>query len=205
MQSFSSAAHSAKYKANLEVTCAVCLLQSTQDSSRGVVYTHWGRDACVSTGARPMYIGYIATSVSTSTAGSSCVCLTSAPRWDGTSDTAQRGTAEHLSRVEYADNSALSMLAALDNFDAVCAVCQAPGRSWALTVSGRTDCPSNHVLDYQGYLMTETYTGAQRRQHICVDGAATGVAGSEAAAPSAALYPTESAEGMHKGISDTIK
>ena len=73
-------------------------------------------------------------------------------------------------------------------------MCQAPGRSWGLTVAGRDDCPANAVLDYAGYLMTDKYNAAARSEHICVDrstasGAEWGATGGDAT--SGTLFPVE--------------
>ena len=69
-------------------------------------------------------------------------------------------------------------------------MCQAPpGRTWALAVAGRTDCPAGFGLDYAGYLMAETHNSAGRSEFVCVDGAMEGVGGSGANDASATLYP----------------
>ena len=133
----------------------------------GGVYTHWGRGSC-GAGVTMLVGGFMASALSSSGAGGvQYLCLSNNPVVDQ-QQSGNQGSAD-IYPVEYHDNSALAMLNALSNFDAVCAVCQSPARSWALTVSGQPECPPSFVLDYDGYLMAELASDAGRSEYICVD------------------------------------
>ena len=161
-----------------------------QDTS-GAVYTRWGNSSCPNSAAQ-LYTGYMAASP-TAGGGATHLCLNSRLGLD--SYNFQSNNNPKLNRVEFSNNGALGMMASLEHLDVVCSVCQAPGRSWGLTVAGRFDCPAGFAADYNGYLMAELST-AERTNYICVDGDAQGVPGSTTNHNSATLFPTETADSL---------
>eukprot|EP01050_Picozoa_sp_SAG11_P012932 SAG11_NODE_1474_length_4839_cov_2.761603_2_plen_590_part_00 len=181
------------YPDNIELTCAHCLVQNTA----GAVYSHWGNSTCPE-GHRTMYTGYVVGSHSSSAGGGAdYLCMSSRIGLNQYDIINQAPTADvYRAEYHYSNDGPLSSLSDLSNFDAVCSVCQAPGRPWSLTVPGRHDCPDDFELDYSGYLMSETYNAGGRMKYICVDNNTVGVFGSAADAQSAGLYATETGDGF---------
>ena len=172
-------------------------------NAEGAIYTRWGKASCPD-GHGQVYTGYIAGTRGSSRYGSaSLMCLTSEMRLDQYS--LSDNTRLHVYRAEYVDplqgsrstSTDMAWMNGLHEMDALCSVCQTPGRSWSLTVAGSNECPVNFELDYGGYLMAEHERRyRQRGQYLCVDRAAEGVPGSAASTGSANLYPVETAGGL---------
>ena len=124
-----------------------------------------------------MYSGYIDTGSRTRTGGtSSYLCMTGSMRLDQISSADEDSVHLDLHPVKFAyvstaSTGSLAFLSAVDSHYAVCSVCQAPGnRSWSLMVVGRRSCPAPAwSVDYNGYLMSNSYNRQGRLEYICVD------------------------------------
>ena len=106
---------------------------------------------------------------------SNTVCLHSKPIFAKHST---KDTSQYIYGVEY-ETGAFSHLAALQNQDAPCAVCEVVARGTQLMLPGRDDCPKGWTLEYKGYLMSEHYGHKGRTSAVCVDNDAEGLVRSE--------------------------
>ncbi|XP_065067088.1 collagen alpha-4(IV) chain-like [Rhopilema esculentum] len=141
------------------------------------VYTRWGRETCPGVaGTKLLYKGFAAGNYYQYTGGmSNTVCLHSKPIFAKHSSA---DTSQYIYRVEY-ETGPFSHLAALQNQDAPCAVCEVVARGTQLMIPGRDDCPKGWTLEYKGYLMSEYYSNQGRASAVCVDNDAEGLVGSE--------------------------
>ena len=153
-----------------EPSCAYCMLQNTI----GATYVHWGMNNCPA-GHKLLYSGYMVgpygDNVAQNGGGSNFLCLNEFTpadhNYDGSNSGQISDSVAHLVRVEYATALPL-FLSELRDYDAVCSLCQTPGREWGLTVPGRQTCPTGFTPDYTGYLMAEHYLSNYKAEHICV-------------------------------------
>eukprot|EP00045_Choanoeca_perplexa_P018407 m.290873 g.290873 ORF g.290873 m.290873 type:complete len:3950 (+) comp17810_c0_seq1:79-11928(+) len=180
------------YGDHKELTCAVCV--SASASRNGYIYRRWGVGSCPS-GHTALRTGMMAASPNGDRGGGAdWICLPSSPQYRD-ADTADSSVAR-VTRVEYktAQQNVGGKWNTLDNWDAACAVCQAPAnREYGLMIPGRTSCNSGDSLIYKGYIMAPEYR-RQKLTFICVDEAAT-ASGTAGAQSSAWLYMTETHTG----------
>eukprot|EP01050_Picozoa_sp_SAG11_P008209 SAG11_NODE_712_length_7637_cov_13.877554_2_plen_842_part_01 len=176
----------------MEITCAHCVVMGAV----GAVYPRWGSSTCPE-GHATMYNGYMVGSQSGSSGGgSNYMCLSSRIGLDQYDWTSHSGA--DVYRAEYYFHSSgtpLSSLSSLAHFDAVCSMCQTPGRPWSLMIPGTDSCPNGSELDYSGYVMSEKHSH-WRMEFICVDDTVEGVYGSDGDATSAGLYPATTSDGF---------
>jgi hypothetical protein len=112
-----------------------------------------------------VYTGYAAGSHYThGGGGKNTLCLTDTPTWLAFSPANENGSL--IFGTEY-ETSTFGPLAALQNFDARCAVCLRPA-SVVLMIPGAAVCPASWNLEYAGYLMS-TQFGQSAGQTVCVD------------------------------------
>ncbi len=161
-------------------------------SSRGVVYTRWGRTTCPNTpGTELVYAG----------------------RAGGTHFNAQGGAANYLCMpdnpdylrygagvqgyspvygVEYETASSTDPLRSVFQHDAPCVVCCTSVRVVVLMIPAKTQCPPSWTLEYTGYLMAErVHANHHRSMFECVDKDPETVPGSAANTNPATLWHTE--------------
>lgn len=131
----------------------------------GSVYTRWGRSSCPNnTKTEFIYDGYAASGYyGSSGGGSTYICLprtpTSSPVFTGDTRTGVHG-------VEYEIPN--SVIQGLQDHDVPCAVCRTPGSS-VLMVPGRNTCYPDWQIEYNGYLVTQYYSHAGNKDHVCMD------------------------------------
>lgn len=163
---------------------------------RGTTYTRWGRKTCQSN-ATLVYQGYAAgPHHNEGGGGSNFLCLPEDPEWKSYIEGHQRPTGS-IYGVEYElastnnifseDNSGGS----LGSKPAPCAFCYLQGRSTAVMIPARTQCPDGWTTEYAGYIISEySPTLRHRSNYICWDEAPE-VAVGGTSQDQAVIYPVE--------------
>ena len=130
------------------------------------MYIRWGRTTCPNvTGTQLVYAGRAAGSHYTHAGGgANYLCLPNDPSYlQYRSRSAEHG---YLYGTEYETSS--GPLSAFNNHNVPCAVCYVSTRGTALTIPGKTTCPSSWTQEYNGYLMA-AYHSHPRSMFECID------------------------------------
>jgi hypothetical protein len=121
--------------------------------------------------------------------GANYLCLPPDPTFDGGDPGNQDGALIYRTEYQF-DGNGISKWSDLHNWDAPCAVCQAPSdRSYQFLVPGRQDCPKQMTLDYSGYIVSDR-SNHRVHEFVCMDENPEKV-GSSGDENGALLYPTE--------------
>jgi len=172
-----------------------------QQISAGVIYTRWGRKTC-GNGSQLLFSGYVGGAHYTfSGSGANYLCLHNDPQWGSGNVPGNQIITGLLYGVEYEINTgygpdkpfsvANNGGNALQNYDAVCAVCYNPKSTTQYMVAGRQICPSSDMrLEYSGYLMSAYYLH-YRSEFVCVDKAPESRPGGEANNDGGLFYPVQ--------------
>ncbi|GIY08089.1 uncharacterized protein CDAR_85601 [Caerostris darwini] len=111
-------------------------------------YIHWGSVNCSVPSSVPIYIGYAATSSKGYGNGGNILCLNVKPQFESR-EPYKKGEAE-VSRISGMTYETLKTSTGF----AYCALCELENATSVVTITGRTDCPSEMKLEYNGFLAT---------------------------------------------------
>jgi len=156
--------------------------------STGNTYIRWGHTTCpLETRARVLYDGYVAGSHFQHTGGgSNYLCL---PR-DPDLVNIVGGGRSILYGAEYETLSTDVPLNNLHDEEVPCAVCYTPNTN-VIMIPAKGSCHDGWVLEYSGFLMSESYSHSGRTTHVCVDGEAEKLDGSYGSQNGALFYFVE--------------
>ena len=157
----------------------------------GVVYTRWGRTTCPSgQGTELVYSGRAGGSHFSHKGGAAnYLCMPDNPQYSSYA----RGVQDrnYVYGAEYQLHDAgLPISRSMNDHNVPCAVCSVQVRGRLLMIPARKDCPASWTKEYEGALMSGSYTHS-RSMYECVDKDAESVPGSAANTNGALFYPVE--------------
>ena len=144
----------------------------------GTNYVHWGKNLC--NNSEILYTGRAAGAWYGSAAGgggADILCLPDEPQFHaevsaGLQPNTQRN---RIYGSEYqTQDSPVSALQSLADFNVPCAVCYSEDRNDNLMIPGLISCPQSWNFEYNGYLFSD-HRGHSRQNYICIDADAEGV------------------------------
>eukprot|EP00117_Sycon_ciliatum_P039596 scpid72405/ scgid29238/ len=146
----------------------------------GVTYMHWGGTCNETTGAAPVYTGFIAGQFySTIGSGANDICLPNDPEYNLFQAGFQNTGIIYNAELEGDGFIKFRPFADVEALTPVCSVCYARDRNTQYVVVGKPTCPSGWTLEYAGYLQGSHHRGQGRSENICIDENPQGVPGSE--------------------------
>ena len=130
----------------------------------GVVYVRWGSSSCREDISR-VYTGRMGGSASNNRGGAAeYLCLPENPEYSF-----QSRFGEQKHSVVYGTEYSDPLVPGRDHHNAACTVCFTFNSSTVITVPGKTSCPRDWTVEYQGYLMSESITANGRTVYECID------------------------------------
>lgn len=134
----------------------------------GSVYTRWGRSSCPND-SKLIYRGQMVGPDNFSVGGgSNFQCLPTDP--DLATSKAGQGSRWNQLRPTYVSKNEISSPMP-DSQHLPCAVCEATQRVSQVTMPGKSRCPAEWNLEYQGYLMSAgtVFHNNHRMEYVCID------------------------------------
>ncbi|XP_071950125.1 short-chain collagen C4-like [Antedon mediterranea] len=144
--------------------------QERQMKNSSVAYTHWGRTDCTPDSSDIVYTGYVGGGLySQHGAGTKPLCLPESPEYNtGLIASGASSGRSGVYGAEY-DTSSYAPLSGMNDWDAVCAVCLARGRSTSMMIPAKRTCPEGWTKEYEGLLMGSLGGRPSGYEHLCVD------------------------------------
>ena len=157
----------------------------------GVVYTRWGKTSCPNvSGTTLLYAGRVGGTWYQHKGGAvNYLCMPDDPDYLSYQPGVQGWN--YVYGTEYESHQ--GPLRAVHNHNVPCAVCYASTRVAITMIPAKTQCPSNWILEYSGYLMStgRFYSDHSRTMYECVDKNPDSVPGSAADTNGALFYHVE--------------
>ena len=137
--------------------------------------------------------GFMAKSHYTHGGGVNFLCLPDTPEFPSNAQGGHQ-CGSYVYGVEYEHWQSNRFFSSVTNHDALCAVCEARGRSQVLMIPARNSCPDGWTLEYDGILAADhhTHKGAE---FICVSSGMESRPGGQADQNGGLLYVAEVACG----------
>ncbi|GBN33521.1 hypothetical protein AVEN_55989-1, partial [Araneus ventricosus] len=131
----------------------------------GATYVHWGQDSCGSQRSQAIQKGIIASTDQIKGGSSSIICLSDDPEWDDDTAPYKRHHRYYSKlapiRIQRRNVSSEKPIS--------CAVCFTEERTSATVFPGRTQCPHEWTMEYEGYLATKDAIVSLKGDIICLD------------------------------------
>lgn len=143
------------------------IIQSAQPLSMdvgGATYTHWGRETCDTVGAQVLYKGVMASTDRIKGGSASVICFSNDPQEDEDTKLVKRHH-RYYSKMSpvYVNGRNIS-----NDKPIACGQCFVDERTAPTTFPGRSTCPPEWTMEYQGYMMTKDIR-SRKGDYICVD------------------------------------
>ena len=148
---------------------------ASPDLIGGVTYTRWGTSLC-RLGASTFYSGRTGGTFSADTGGASnYLCMPNMPQYTlPFIPGIQRSSLVY--GVEY---EGPPVVINREQHNAPCAVCHVSDKNAVIMIPAYSDCPTDWMVEYYGYLMSERVTSRRRTEFVCVDISMESIPGSQ--------------------------